>query len=242
MLALYLKEIRGFLNSFIGYIVIGVFLTLAGLLLWVLPNFEYNIFDSKESSLLNFFKIAPYIFLLLIPSITMKSFAEEKRLGTIELLLTKPIRDFNIILAKFLAGVTLVLVAILPTIVYFFCIEDLKTDLSQIDAGQTIGSYIGLSLLTILYVSISLFASSLSNNQVVAFILGLTFCVIMYLGFDSLSQLFTENDTFLMQIGILDHYKTISKGLLDTSDVVYFICTTGIFLTLTYLVVNSRKW
>ena len=172
----------------------------------------------------------------------MKSFAEEKRLGTIELLLTKPIKEFNIILAKFLAGVTLVLVAILPTVVYFFCIEDLKTDLSAIDSGQTLGSYIGLALLTILYVSISLFASSLSNNQIVAFILGLVFCVFMYLGFDSLSQLFTENDTFLMKIGILDHYKSISKGLLDTADVAYFLCTTGIFLAFTYLVINSRKW
>lgn len=243
MTALLLKEIRSFLSSLIGYIVIGVFLLLTGLFLWVFDN-SLNILDSGDASMYNLFYLAPYVFLFLIPAITMRSFAEERRQGTIELLLTKPISDYQIILSKFFAGFLLVIISVLPTVVYYICLNALKEDGSTIDTGEMWGSYIGLLFLGGAYVAIGIFASSLSKNQVVAFIIALCLCWFFFMGFDSIGSydVFGSYDELILGLGIYEHYISISYGVIDTRDMVYFITLIAFFIILTKMVIASRKW
>lgn len=242
MWALYVKEIRSFLSSLIGYIVIGMFLLVTGVYLWVYPGSPFNIFDLGTASLYSLFEFAPYIFLMLIPAITMRSFAEEKRLGTIELLMTKPVQDYSIIAAKFFAGLTLVILSILPTLTYYWCINELKTDQSVVDTGRMWGSYIGLFFIGSSYVAIGVFASALSSNQVVAFVIALSISLFVFLGFDGISLMLGSSDASILNLGISAHYKSIGKGLIDTRDIAYFISLTLVFIILTKLVLASRKW
>ncbi len=242
MWALYVKEIRSFLSSLIGYIVIGVFLLITGVFLWADTSSSYNIFESGQASIHGLFELAPYVFLMLIPAITMRSFAEEKRVGTIEMLMTKPLSDYQIILAKFFAGFTLVILSLIPTITYYWCIQDLKDDLSVIDTGRMWGSYLGLLFIGGAYVAIGVFTSSLSKNQVVAFILTVTVCLIFLMGFDGLSLAMGEEDGTLMNLGIWAHYYSIGKGLIDTRDITYFISLIALFIVFTKMVLASRKW
>lgn len=242
MWPLYLKEIRSFLSSLIGYVVIGVFLLVTGIFLWAYLGTSFNIFQSGTASLGPLFALAPYVFLLLIPSITMRTFAEEKRVGTIELLMTKPLTDYQIIFSKFLAGFTLVLFSVLPTLTYYFCINDLKTDMSEIHTGEMWGSYIGLMFIGASYVAIGVFASSISSNQVVAFILTVVMCLFMDIGFSGINDLISGGDGFIQNLGIEAHYRSIQKGLVDSRDLVYFISLISIFIILTRLSLASRKW
>ena len=170
MLALYKKEIRSFLSSLIGYIVIAIFLLIIGLFMWIFPG-ENNVLEMGYADLNTLFFIAPWVFMFLIPAVTMRMFAEEKRNGTLEIIFTKPISDLNIVSAKYFAGLTLVVLTLLPTLVFYFTIHDLGSPVGNIDTGGTIGSYIGLLLLAASYVAIGLFASSISNNQIVSFLL-----------------------------------------------------------------------
>ncbi len=243
MQALLFKEIRSFLNSLIGFIVIGVFLILNGLFLFVFEG-VFNIFESGEATLYNLFYLAPYVFLFLIPSITMRSFAEEKRLGTLELLLTKPITDTGIIAAKFLAGFILVIFSILPTLIYYICIDSLTEAGSTVDTGEMWGSYIGLLFLGGAYVAIGTFASSLSNNQVVSFVLALSLSWFVYMGFEFLGALpfFASIDYIIYGLGIYDHYTSISYGVVDSRDMIYFISVIVFFLLLTKIILAKRKW
>lgn len=243
MLALLQKEIKAFLSSLIGYIVIVVFLLLIGLIMWVFPT-DMNVLNQGYASLETLFNIAPWVFMFLIPAITMRSFSEEKRTGTIELLLTKPLSDLQIILAKYFAGLILVLFSILPTLFYFASIYYLGSPVGNVDVGGTWGSYIGLLLLGGGFVSIGVFSSSLATNQVVAFIVAVFLCFICYIGFDALASLDALGaiDYLIIKLGINEHYISISRGVLDTRDLLYFVSLSAFFVILTKLVLESRKW
>ena len=243
MKALYLKEIRGFLGSIIGYAVIGIFLVLNSLFLWFF-SFGTNILEGGTADLVSYFSIAPIIFIILIPAITMRSFSEEKRTGTIELLYTRPITDLQIILAKYFAGLTLVIISVLPTIIYYISIHFLGEPIGNIDDGVAISSYIGLILVGGVFVSIGIFVSSLTDNQIVALLLAVFFTWFIYLGFDILASYsqFGGADYFVRNLGVMEHFTSIQKGVLVFSDLIYFISCIIIFILGTKLVLQSRKW
>lgn len=243
MLSLFIKEIRSFLSSLIGYVVIGVFLILVGLFMWVFPG-EFNILDSGFSNIDTLFIMAPWVFMFLIPAITMRMFSEERRTGTIEMLLTKPISDLQIILAKFLAGLSLVTIALIPTLVYYFSVSALGAPTGNIDSGAVWGSYIGLLFLASAYTSIGIFASSLSSNQIVAFLLAVFLCFFLFIGFESIGSfnLFGTLDDLIINLGINEHYIAMSRGLIDTRDVLYFLILSLIFILFTRTVLQSRRW
>jgi ABC-2 type transport system permease protein len=243
MFTLFKKEIRAFLSSLIGYIAISVFLLLVGLFLWILPT-DSNILNNGYAGLDALFELAPWVFLFLIPAITMRSFADEKKAGTIEFLLTKPLTDLQIILAKYFAGVTLVLFSLLPTLIYYYTVYKLGNPSGNIDSGGTWGSYIGLFFLAAAFTAIGIFASSLSDNQIVAFILAVFLCFFCYIGFEYISalDLFGKVDDIILSLGINDHYMSMSRGVIDTRDIIYYLGVIGIFIALTKTILESRKW
>ena len=243
MIALYLKEIRGFLGSIIGYAVMGIFLVLNSLFLWVF-SFGTNIIEGGTADLVSYFTIAPVIFLILVPAITMRSFSEEKRTGTIELLFTRPLTDLQIILAKYFAGLTLLVIAILPTIIYYVSIHFLGEPVGNIDDGVAIASYLGLVLVGAVFVAIGVFVSSLTENQIVALLVAVFLSWFIYLGFDILATYnqFGKADYLVKNLGILEHFVSIQKGVLALSDLIYFISAITVFILATKLVLHSRKW
>lgn len=233
------KEFNSFLNSLIAYMVIGVFLTAIGLLMWVFP--ETSVLDYGFADMDTLFSMGPFVFIFLVPAITMRSFAEEKKMGTLELLLTKPLSDWDVVVGKFLAAVVLVLFALLPTAVYYFSIYKLGNPTGNIDSAGVWGSYLGLALLATVFCAIGLLASALTTNQIVSFILAAFLSFIIYIGFDSLAA-FGSNTLLIKQIGILYHYEALSKGLIDSRDVLYFLSVTAFFLVVTKTVIGSRQW
>ncbi len=246
MFTLYLKEIRSFLSSLIGYIAIGVFISLVGIFMWIIPSegSGSNILDNGFANIDPLFFIAPWVYLFLIPAITMRSFSEEKKTGTIELLLTRPLTDLQLVLAKYFAGFTLVMVSLLPTLIYYYSVHVLGAPKGNIDTGGMWGSYIGLLFLGAGFVSIGIFASSIAENQVIAFIIALLLCFFCYIGFDFIAQsgLFGKYDAFFKSLGLNDHYISMSRGVVDTRDALYFISVIALFNLLTKLVLESRKW
>ncbi len=242
MLQVFSKEFHGFLNSLIAYIVIGVFLTTMGLLMWVFP--DTSVLDYGYADMDTLFLLGPYVFIFLVPAITMRSFAEEKKAGTIELLLTKPVSDWDIILGKFLANFSLVLFALIPTVLYYYSIYALGNPTGNIDTPGVIGSYIGLAFLGAIFCAIGIFSSSITPNQIVAFIVAAFLCFLAFLGFDSISSLnlWATNDLFIKQLGILYHYDSLRKGLLDTRDIVYLVSVIFLMLSITKLILGSRQW
>ncbi len=243
MITLLKKEISSFLSSLIGFIVITVFLLINGLFLWVFPS-EFNILDFGYANIDGLFMIAPFVFLFLIPAITMRLFADEKKSGTIEVLLTQPLSDTQIIMAKYLAGFALVVLSLLPTLIYFFSVYQLGFPKGNIDTGGMWGSYIGLVFLGGTFVSIGLFSSSLTDNQIVAFIISVFLCGFIYLGFEFIYslKLFGSFDLFIKQLGMSSHYTSMSRGVIDTRDIIYFISVKSLFILLTKLSLESRKW
>ena len=231
MIAILKKEFNSFFASPIAYLVIGVFLLLNGLFLWVFKG-DFNILNAGFADLTSFFFLAPWVFLFLIPAITMKSFADEFNNGTIELLKTKPISDWQIVLGKFSASLLLVLVALIPTLTYIYTIYQLGNPAGNIDFGSTIGSYLGLLFLAATYTAIGLFTSTLSKNQIVAFILGVFITFFLFYGFDVISDSIGNNLT-LKKMGLNEHFKSISRGVIDTRDIVYFLSVTVFFLFIT---------
>ncbi len=244
MFSLILKEINSFLNSLIGYIVVIVFLLTIGLFLWVFPDSAFNILDSGYASLDPLFVLTPWVYLLLVPAISMRLFSEEKKTGTIELLLTKPLTEMQIVWAKYMAGVLLVVFSLLPTLVYFATLHAISLPVGNIDSGAIWGSYIGLLLLGATFVSIGLFSSSLADNQVVAFIIGFFLCLFFYKGFESVAQILGMGKAsgIVFNLGINAHYLSLSRGVVDTRDVVYFLSVILFFLFLTRFITESRKW
>ncbi len=243
MLSLLLKEIKSFLSSLIGYIAMAVFLVLTGLFLWVFPG-DFNVLDLGFAELEPFFTLAPWVFMFLIPAITMRTFSEEMRTGTIELLYTRPLSDMQIILAKTLAGVFLVILALLPTLVYVYSLYVLGNPRGNLDMGGVWGSYLGLLFLASAFVSIGVFASSITQNQVVAFIIAVFLCFFVFIGFESISSFAVMGplDSVVQQLGILEHYRSMSRGVIDSRDVVYFAALFIVFLLFTKTVLQSRKW
>jgi ABC-2 type transport system permease protein len=224
------KELRQFFSSLTGYIAIIVFLLVNGLMLFV---FEDNILDFGYATLDRFFQLAPWILLLLIPAITMRSFADEFKSGTFEILQTRPLSRWQIVAGKYLGSLIVVLIALIPTIVYFFSIEALSSN-EGIDTGATIGSYIGLFFLAAVFTAISVCVSSFTNNAVVAFIISLIACVLLYYGFNAISRLFEGGaDYYMEMLGIDFHYRSISRGVIDTRDIVYFLSVIFLFLAIT---------
>lgn len=224
-------------------ITIVVFLLINGLFLFVFPT-EFNLLDFGYANVDGLFIMGPFVFLFLIPAITMRMFADEKSSGTIEFLFTKPVSDLKIILAKYLAGVFLVFLALLPTLFYFGTIWLLGMPPGNIDQGGMWGSYIGLLLLGSAFVAVGLFCSSLTDNQIVSFILAVALTSFIYVGFDLIHQLdmFGKVDLMIKNLGMSTHYAALSRGVIDSRDVVYFLSLDVLFLLLTRFSLESRKW
>jgi len=242
MLEITFKEIRSFFSSQGGYIVLGLFLLMLGMVLFFFPDF--SIISSNYASLESLFFIAPAIFTFLIPAITMRTFAEEQQAGTIELLSTRPLTKWQLVLGKFFASFIIVCIALLPTLIYFLTVYKLGSPIGNMDIGGTIGSYIGMLFLCAVYVSIGLFASTLTNNQVVAFIIGTFFCFIVQWFFYFFSKLpvFTGTIDYIIQkFGADFHYSRMSKGLIDSRDVIYFLSMITFFLFLANYSLQKRK-
>ena len=238
MLAILKKEINSFFSSPIGYLVIALFLVLNGLFLWLFKG-ENNILDYGFADLSSFFLLAPWILLFLIPAVTMRSFSDEKKQGTLELLLTKPISYIHIVLGKYFGAFVLILIALLPTLLYVYTVYQLGNPIGNLDIGSTLGSYFGLLFLIAAYTAIGIFASTLSDNQIVAFITSVFICFVFYIGLDSIAEFTASN--FIEQLGMSTHYKSMSQGVLDTRDIMYFLSITIFFITLTKLNINKEK-
>lgn len=242
MYSIFLKEIHSFFSSLIGYIVIAVFITSIGLFMWVFS--DTSVISYRFATLDQLFSIAPLVFLFLIPAVTMSSFADEKARGTIEFLFTRPLTTTQIVMGKYLANVVLVLIALLPTLIYYYSIYQLGSPKGNLDKGAILGSYIGLFFLASVFVSIGLFASSISTNQIVAFIMAAFLCFFFHWAFTYVSRIpvFSGNfDLFIQKLGINFHYSSISKGIVDTRDILYFLSVVFVFLFGTHQVLESQK-
>lgn len=231
MLSLLRKELNSFFGSITGYLVVTIFLLTTSLFLWVIPG-NFNLIDGQRATLKGFFDLAPWLYLFLIPAITMRMFAEEKRMGTLEMIVTRPISAFGIVLAKYLSALILVIVSLLPTLIYFYSIHQLGNPIGNIDSGATWGSFMGLLLLASVYIAIGLFASILTSNQVISFLLAIALSYIMYLGVEFIAMVgfSTGIHNFLLKISINEHYQSISRGVIDSRDLLYFVAATLFFL------------
>jgi len=241
MYAVFKRELFSFLSSMVAYITIGIFLLVSGLLLWVFP--DTSVLEYGYAELNGFFSLVPYLFMFLIPAITMRAFAEERREGTYELLVTRPVQLWQIIAAKYLSSLVLVLLALIPTIIYYYSISKLGFPEGNIDSGSVIGSYVGLFLLGAAFTAIGIFSSSLTKNQVIAFVICAALCAFAFLGFDYTSQisLFKAIEGPMMNLGINQHYTAISRGVLDTRDLIYFITFSALFLFFTNLMMGGKR-
>ncbi len=242
MLSILRKEFNGFLNSLIAYIVIMVFLVAIGMFMWVFP--ESSVLEYGFADLQTLFNMAPWLFLFLIPAITMRTFAEEKREGTIELLLTKPLTDTQLILGKYFAALLLAVFALVPTLLYYYAVYELGNPQGNIDSAAVVGSYLGLIFLAGVFAAIGVFSSSISDNQIISFVVAVFLCYIIYTGFDLIASIpFWGSYSYLIsQLGISYHYAAISKGLLDSRDILYFLSVITVMVLATKLVLKSRKW
>jgi ABC-2 type transport system permease protein len=240
MFAIIRKEVRQYFSGLLGYMTIAVFLLITGLLLFVLP--ESGILDLGYASMDSFFSSAPYIMLILIPGITMKSFSDEYKSGTFEVLRTAPLKINQLVWGKFLASLLVVLIALVLTLVYVFSLAQLSTD--GIDSGGIIGSYIGLFLLCAVYAAIGIYTSSLQKNAITAFMLSALICYLVFTVFTSLAALdFLSFSAgyYLSLLGIEQHYENISKGYVDSRDLVYFLSVVVLFLQLTSFRIKNQK-
>lgn len=240
MKSIVLREIKSFFGSPIGYLVIAVFLIGNGLFLWVFEG-EYNILNSGFADLTPFFTLAPWILIFLIPAVTMRSFSDEKKQGTIELLLTKPLSIWQIVNGKFLGSMLLIAMAIIPTFIYVKVISTLGMPEGNIDMGSTMGSYFGLLFLIAAYSAIGIFTSTLSENQIVAFIVAVFLCFFFYFGFESLANIIPSFRGLISAFGMQDHFKSMGRGVIDTRDVIYFVSVTVLFLSYTVYNLKSVK-
>ncbi len=242
MFAIFKKEIRSFFTTLTGYLVVGLFLLLNGLFLWVFEG-PYNIFEYGFADLSNFFSIAPWVFMFLIPAISMRSFSEERKLGTLELLYIKPVSLWQMVLGKYLGTFFLVVIALLPTVLYVYAIYELGTTPGNLDLGLIWGSYFGMLFLVITFAAISLFVSALTENQIVAFLLGVVVCFMMYYGFEALATLFQSGDWtyYISSVGMKSHYDAMANGVIDTRNLIYFLSVSFLFLYLTQDYFKKRE-
>lgn len=240
MFIIFKKEVSTFFNSLIAYIVIGVFLLLTGLMFWLYP--DTNILDYGYAEMDAFFQIAPYILLFFVPAVTMRMLSEEIKSGTIELLFTKPLSVWDIVFGKFLSCVFIIVLALLPTLIYYFSIYKLGNPAGNVDSASVFGSYFGLVLLASVYAAVGIFMSSLTKNQVVAFLLAAVCSYILFVGIEQFSALFSGSiQFFLSYLGLSFHYNSIGKGIVDSRDVIYFVSVSVFFLLLTLLSLNTIR-
>ena len=232
MLAILKKEFNAFFSSPIGYLVIAVFLVINGLFLWVFDG-DFNILNAGFADLSSFFFLAPWIFIFLIPAITMRSFSDEYNSGTIEILKTKPISDWQIVLGKYFTSFLLIICALIPTLIYVYSISNLASPGGNIDVGSLLGSYFGLLFLVATYTAIGVFSSTLSSNQIVAFIIAVSISFFLFFGFDSMASLFGNDAYSIQNLGMNQHFKSMSRGVIDSRDLIYFISITVFFLVIT---------
>ncbi len=240
MKAVALREIKSFFGSPIGYLVIAIFLVINGLFLWVFDG-QYNIMNSGFSDMSPFFILSPWILIFLIPAVTMRSFSDEKKLGTMELLLTKPLSIWQIVNGKFLGSMLLIVIAIIPTLIYVFVISSMGNPEGNIDLGSTMGSYFGLLFLISSYTAIGIFTSTFSENQIVAFIFSVFLCFIFYFGFQGISHYIKVIENGIAALGMDYHFKSMSRGVIDTRDILYFVSVTFLFLLGTVYKLKSSK-
>lgn len=230
------------MGSLLGYIVIGVFLLANGIVLWMIP--ESNVLDFGYATIDPLFANAPYVFLLLIPAVTMRTFAEEKKAGTIETLFTKPLSDIKIIMAKYLASLVLVVLSLLPTLLYVYTVGSLANPKWDMDFGAIWGSYLGLLFLASVYIAIGIFASTLTDNQIISFIYSVCICLFLTFGLTELANFNSVRfiDLLVLKLGLAEHYNSISRGVVDSRDVVYFLGANVLFLASANLILQRRKW
>jgi len=240
MKSIVLREIKSFFGSPIGYLVIAIFLIINGLFLWVFEG-DYNILNTGFADLTPFFTLSPWILIFLIPAVTMRSFSDEKKQGTLELLLTKPLSIWQIVNGKFVGALLLIVMAIIPTFIYVVVISSLGMPEGNIDMGSTIGSYFGLLFLIAAYSAIGIFTSTLSDNQIVAFIIAVFLCFFFYFGFEGLAAAVPNVSSIIASLGMQDHFKSMSRGVLDTRDILYFTSITVVFLSFTVYNLKSFK-
>lgn len=242
MWSIYKKDLSQFFSSLTGYVAISVFLLVMGLNVFV---FEGNVIDSGYATLDVFFTLAPWILVFMVPAITMRSFADELQSGTYEMLATKPLSESQILMGKFLATCTLLIVTLFPTLIYFVAVSALDLDNAGIDTGATWGSYVGLLLIGILFCAAGMLSSILSSNQIVAFLLGVFFCYLIFDAFlriSSLEMLSGQVSYWILSLGAGAHYDAISRGVIDSADVVYFFSVTALLLMLCRFTLESKKW
>lgn len=242
MIAIYLRELGSYFSSMIAYITVGLLLAVLGLVLWVFPDF--SLLQSPFAGVETLFEIAPIIFIFLIPAFTMRTFAEEKQTATLEILLTRPITAFKIVFGKYLATLTWLLIALIPTWIYVFSVYQLGSPPGNIDLGQIAASYVGLFFLGAVFSAIGIFASAQTTNQIVAFILAVFFCFVLYYGFYFFSRIASFSGTLdrvIESLGIDYHYHSISRGVIDTRDIAYFLSLIGICLTWTWSAIAKRN-
>lgn len=230
MKAIFLKEFNSFFSGLTGYLVIALFLLLTGLFVFVFEG-DFNILDYGFADLSPFFLIVPWLFIFLIPAITMRSLTSERDLGTLELLVTRPLSLRKLLLGKYLAAVALMILAILPTLIYIYSIGQLGEEVNNLDYGSTFGSYLGLVFIALTYTSIGVFSSTVTSNQIVAFLLAAVLSFLFYFGFESASTLFPDA-LFIEQIGLKYHFESIARGVIDTRDLIYFISIAVFFFAL----------
>jgi ABC-2 type transport system permease protein len=240
MKSILLREINSFFGSPIGYLVIALFLLFNGLFLWVF-NGDYNLLNSGFADMTPFFTLAPWVLLFLIPAVTMRSFSDEKKQGTLELLLTRPISIWDIVLGKFLGAICLIVLAVLPTLLYVYVLYILGFPVGNIDLGSTLGSYFGLLFLVAAYTAIGICTSTLTENQIVAFILSVCICFLFYFAFDGLATYFISLENMLAYLGMNSHFKSMGRCVIDTRDVLYFISLTYVFLAVTVYQLKSVR-
>jgi ABC-2 type transport system permease protein len=240
MKSIVLREIKSFFGSPIGYLVIALFLLFNGLFLWVFPG-EYNLLNSGFADMSPFFTITPWILIFLIPAVTMRSFSDEKKQGTIELLFTKPLSVLEIVNGKFLGAFLLIVIAIIPTFIYVFILSSLGLPEGNIDLGSTLGSYFGLLFLIASYTAIGIFSSSLSDNQIVAFLIAVFLCFVFYYGFQGIASYLPAIENIIASLGIDYHFKSMGRGVIDTRDILYFSSLTTLFITLTVFKLKALK-
>lgn len=242
MKSILIKELNSFFSSPIGYLVIAVYLVVNGLFLWVFKG-EFNILHAGFADLNSYFFLAPWIFIFLIPAITMRSFSEEINTGTIEIIKTKPITNWEIILGKYFGALILVVLAIIPTLIYVYSIFQLGNPAGNIEFGTIFGSFIGLLFLASAYSAIGIFSSTISKNQIVSFIIAVFICFFLFYGFEALANfnLFGNLDYTVQNFGMSEHFNSISKGVIDTRDLIYFLSVTFIFLVFTHFRIQHEK-
>lgn len=232
MISLIKKELALYFSNLSGYLITCLFLLVTGLFLWVIPG-NWNILLAGYANINGLFELAPWLFLILIPAISMRLFADEYRLGTIELLMTSPLSSWKIVIGKYLSGLGVVLLSLLPTLLYFYSVSQMAYPVGNVDVGAIMGSYIGLFMLACIYLSIGIFASAYTDNQIVAFLLAFIISFLFYSGFDFLSLIFDGSVAYwLSQCGISAHYEALSRGVITLNDMVYYCSVTFLFLFL----------